>query len=189
MKDSAHMAIYNLIFSLVLFAGILIYRYIYPKKKINLIVLLILISILPLLSILRPGSYESGDMSINAIKTMSFYSSLREGHFIPHWAGNLNALYGYPLFVFTYPLPYYLAAFFHVFGFSFIDSIKCLLITAFIASGLTMYLFLKNEFGEKAAFVGSICYLFSPYHLMDMQFRVDIGETLAFVFLPSFFTE
>src|SRR3990167_11280779 len=114
------MVVVNIISSLLLFGGVLIYRYIYPKKKINLFFLLILISILPIISIFRIGTYESGDFNIHIYRIMSFYDSLKEGILIPSWAAELNATYGNPLFIFNYSLPYYLISLFHFLGISFI---------------------------------------------------------------------
>jgi len=178
------MVLVNIISSLLLFGGTFFYKYIYPKKKINLFVLLLLISILPLISILRAGVYQSGDFTINVYKTMSLYSAFSDKVFLPSWAEALNATYGYPLFMFTYPLPYYIASLFHFIGFSFINSIKLLLIGSFILSGITMYLWAKDSFGKLPGFVASIFYLFNPYHLIDLNFRADIGEIISFVFLP-----
>ena len=47
-----------------------------------------------------------------------------------------------------------------------------------------MYLWLKKMLNKISAFVGSIFYLFAPYHFIDLHFRADIGEVLAFVFIP-----
>src|SRR6266403_2106879 len=107
MIDPFRMVFINLIGSFVLICGILCYRYFYPKKPLNLFVLLLLISLLPLVSLLRPGDYESGDFNIHIYRIINFYRSLSEGHFLPSWAGNLNATYGYALFIFNYSLPYY----------------------------------------------------------------------------------
>jgi len=181
------MVLINLIISLLVCISVYIYKYIYPKKKINLFILLIVISFLPLISIFRLGTYESGDLSINAIKTMEMYNSFLEGNFFPQWAGNLNATYGYPMFIFAYPLPYYISSFFHLLGLSFINSVKALLFFSFIFSAVTIYLWLKQKIGRLPAFISSIFYLFAPYHLIDIHFRVDIGETLAFVFIPLVF--
>ena len=181
------MVVINLILSLLIGLSVLFYRYVYPKKKINLFILLIVISLLPLISIFRSGTYESGDMSINAVKTMAMYDSLSEGNFFPQWAGELNATYGYPLFVFTYPLPYYITSLFHFIGFGFIDSVKAFLFFSFVLSGTTMYFWMKNKFGKMSGFIASIFYLFAPYHLLDMHFRVDIGECMSFVFIPLCF--
>jgi hypothetical protein len=181
------MTLVNLILSTLVGICIYIFKRRFPKKRINLFFLLIIISLLPLISIFRNGTYESGDLSINAIKTMAMYKSFTQGIFLPQWAGDLNATYGYPLFIFTYPLPYCISSFFHFLGLSFINSVKALLAFSFIFSGITMFYWLKKKLGEWPAFVASILYLFTPYHLLDMHFRVDIGETLAFVFIPLTF--
>jgi hypothetical protein len=155
-----------------------------PQKKIPYLLLLLGFSLLPVISVFREGSYESGDMNIHIARTMSFYKALEEGIIIPRWAGELNATYGYALFNFFYPLPYYISSFYHLIGFSFLDSVKLLLITSYISSGLFMYLWLKNHVFEKSAFLGSIFYLFAPYHLVDMHFRATVGEMTAFTLLP-----
>jgi hypothetical protein len=48
-----------------------------------------------------------------------------------------------------------------------------------------MYLWSKNEFKNMlAAFAASVFYLFTPYHLVDLHFRVSIGELTIFALLP-----
>jgi len=133
---------------------------------------------------IRSGPYESGDMQINAIKTMSHFKSLSEGNLIPQWSGELNATYGYPLFLFTYPLPYYMGSLFHLIGFSFINSMKVDLALPYILSGMFMFLYLKEKFSDLSSLIGSIFYLFAPYHLVDLHFRATLGEMFAYIFLP-----
>jgi hypothetical protein len=115
---------------------------------------------------------------------MSFYKNLQEGIIIPRWAADLNATYGLGLFTVIYPLPYYISSLYHTLGFSFLSSVKLLLITTYIGSGFAMYAWLKNHLSEKSALTGSVFYLFAPYHLIDMHFRSNIGEMSAFLFLP-----
>lgn len=172
--------------------AVLIYQFIYPKKKIPYPVLLFIISFLPLISIFRTGVYESGDFSLHIYRSMEFYHSLSEGNIIPSWAQNLNATYGYPLFMFNYTLPYYFLSLLKFLGFTYIVSMKIFLALSFIFSGVFMYLFAKNVFKKDlAAFASSVFYLFSPYHLISLNFKVTIGEILAFTFLPLvlFFTD
>lgn len=174
--------------SIILCGGILFYKYIYPKKRINLFILLLLISVLPIMSIFRPGVYESGDFIIHIYRSVEFYRSLIEGHLLPSWAGGLNATYGYPLFIFNYPLPYYVISFFHLLGFSFIISMKLFLAANFLFSGIFMYLFARGLFkNNTAAFVTAIFYQFVPYHLIDLHFKIAIGEIMIFTFLPLMF--
>ena len=159
----------------------------FPKRTIPYSFLLLGFSILPIVSVLRKGSYESGDLNIHISRTMDFYNSLSQGITIPRWAADLNATYGYALFNFYYPLPYYISSIYHFLGFSFLNSIKLLLITTYISSGLFMFLWLKRHLPEKSAFLGSIFYLFAPYHFVDMHYRASVGEMTAFTFLPLSF--
>jgi len=185
MIGSYQMAFINIIGSLLVLGAALFYKYIFPKKNINLFALLIILSLLPLISLLRIGDYESGDFNIHIYRTMSFYQNLLDGNFIPSWAGMLNGTYGYPLFIFINPLPYYLMSFIHFVGFSFIISIKLFLGFSFVFSGVFMYLFTKETLrNDLAAFTASVFYLFVPYHLVDLHFRNDVGEILCFTLIP-----
>ena len=188
MIDAYRMVFVNIISSLLFFGGVLFYKFIYPKKKINLFVLLIVISILPIISIFRTGTYESGDFNIHVRRAIEFYQLLSQGNIIPTWAGDLNTTYGYPLFAFNYTLPYYIISFFKFFGFSFITSLKLFLASNFVLSGTFMYLFSKKIFKNSlAAFCTSIFYLFTPYHLISLHFKITIGEILAYTFIPLTF--
>lgn len=188
MKSSYQMVLVSLIASIILIIGLFIYTKVFPKKKVPPLVLIILISLLPIISIFRNGAYESGDLTIHVSFAMPFFEALKTGHWVPVWNEYVLQGYGYPLYLFTYPLPYYFTALFHLLGFSFINSIKILLAASYIVSGIGMYLFVKEELrNTKAAFVSAIFYLFAPYHLVDMHFRVAFGETFAFLFLPFCF--
>src|SRR3989344_5177949 len=188
MIDPYRMVFVNIISSLFLVFSVLFYKYIFPKKPINLLILLILISILPLISILRKGTYESGDLSLHAAFAMPFFESLKEGNIVPVWNQYIMNGFGYPLYLFIYPFPYYLTAILHWLGLSFIDSLKVILAASFVGSGLTMYAFVKEELKNNlSAFTASIFFLFAPYHLVDLHFRVAIGENIAFLLLPLCF--
>jgi hypothetical protein len=177
------MVLINCILSTLLLLGLLIFKYIF-KRKINLLYLLIIISIVPIISIFRAGTYESGDLSLHAKRLISFYNLLINYKLIPRWTPEFNSGYGDPHFLFAYFLPYFTGSIFHFIGFSLLTSLKLLLAFSFIASGITMFLWVKDVLGEKSGFVASIFYLFTPYHLVDMHFRVTVAENLSFVFLP-----
>ena len=184
MLDPYKMVFINIILSLIVLIGIIIYRFIYPKKKINLLVLLIIISLLPLFSMLRAGTYQSGDLSAHVLWTMSFSKILLTEHIIPKWTPEFYAGFGDPYFSFAYFLPYLLGSIFHFIGFSFLASLKLLMGISFILSGVFMYIFVKDDLGEKAAFTAGIFYLFAPFHLVNMHFQVTIAMTLSYMFLP-----
>lgn len=116
---------------------------------------------------------------------MSFYDSLKEGILMPSWAGELNATYGNPLFIFNYSLPYYLISLFHFVGISFMGSMKLYLGLTLYLSGIFMYLWIIKLTGNKlAAFTSAIFYIFNPYHLIDVHFRATLGESTIFTLVP-----
>ncbi|HZZ99004.1 MAG TPA: glycosyltransferase family 39 protein, partial [Candidatus Saccharimonadia bacterium] len=173
--------------NLLLCGAIGVGLYIWQKKlhrKINLFALLILLSVLPLLSLLRPGPYESGDMMLHATRAQPFFDSIMQFHQLPRWAGELNLGYGDTYFEFLYITPYIFTTIFHFLGMSFIDSVKLVLAFPYVLSGVFMYLWIRDEFGEKAGFISAIFYLFAPYHLVDMHFRATVAESASFLFLP-----
>ena len=185
MIDPYKMVFVNVIASCLVLLGIIAYRLLYPKKKINLFILLLFISILPIISIFRAGTYESGDFNIHIYRIMAFYDSLLEGHFMPSWAGELNATYGNPLFIFNYSLPYYFVSLFHFIGASFIASMKIYLALNMYLSGVFMYMFVRKLTNNQlAAFTSAIFYLFNPYHLIDVHFRTTLGESTIFTLVP-----
>lgn len=187
MLEPYRMIVVNIIAITCLSLGLIFYKYIYPKKNINIFILLLLISIPPIISILRKGSYESGDLTIHAKYAMQFYDNIIQGNFNPEWMGNHCVSFGCPEYIFIFKLPYYIVSLFHFIGFSFIASVKILLITSFFASGVGMYLWIKDEIGKIPGFVAAVFYLFSPYHLIDLHFRVSIGEITSMAILPFLF--
>lgn len=178
----------NVVASLLIFFSAIFYKYIYPRKKINLFILLITISFLPAISIFRTGTYESGDFNIHIYRTIDFYKNLIEGNFMPSWAPSLNASFGYPLFIFNYSLPYYFLSLFHILGATFINSLKIFLALNLVFSSVFMYLAVREKFkNELSSFIAGIFYLFAPYHLIATHFKITIGEILSYTFLPLYF--
>lgn len=183
LKPSQYMVLLNLLSLTLLGIIILISKYIF-KVKINYLLILLVIMIISISGIFRTGMYESGSLWIHVSRLIEFYTSLTEGNLKPIWAPVLNATYGYPILMFTAPLMYYVSSFFHFIGFNYILSMKLFLAISFIFAGFTMYLWGKNRFGVKIGFIVALAYTFSPYHLIDTHFRVSIGETALFLFIP-----
>src|SRR5258708_14541171 len=140
MTDPIRLVFTSLAAASLLGIGILTYRYIYPKKKINLFVLLFFISVLPVISIFRIGTYQAGDLTLHASFLISFYDNLSQGNIIPQWSAGFCGTYGCPNLEFEYPLPYYISSIFHFIGFGYLNSIKIFLALSFILSGVGMFL-------------------------------------------------
>ncbi len=186
IHEPIYQVVVSFFFSLLLAASLIIYKFVF-KKKLNLLLTLILISILPVISIFRSGTYEAGDLTLHSVLLQSFFENLKDGILLPQWAGGLCRSYGCPVFISQYLTPYYISSFFHIFGFSFLDSMKLFLASSFILSGITMYIFIKDQHGEISAFIGSLLYVFAPIHLMETHFRASVGTCAAFIFIPLLF--
>lgn len=181
------MVVIDLAASIIVIIGLFVYKRIFPKKKINLFLLLLIIALLPLISILRPGSYESGDLSYHVKFAIPFFDNIMQGNLLPRWMPNHCSGYGCPAYIFIFLLSHYLISAFHFIGFTFIDSAKIVMALSFILSGMGMFFWMRDEFGEKPAFVAAVFYLFAPYHLIDLHFRVSIAELVSIAILPFLF--
>src|SRR4030042_3352281 len=147
-------------------------------KKIDwvIIVLLIVVSFITLKDLFQPGFYTSHDGTHQVVRLYYFDKLIREGQIPPRWVGDLLNGYGYPLFIFSYQLPWLLAEPLHLLGFSIFDSIKLTFVIGFALSGITMYLFQKHIFGRVPAVVGTVIYLFAPYRFSNIFVRAAIGD-------------
>ncbi len=148
------------------------------------VAILVIASIIPLFALAHPGLPVTHDGIDHVARIANFYQSLSEGNIIPRWAANLNWGYGHPILMFLYPLPSYVASFFHAWGLSFVDSTKLVFAISFVASIVFMFLWLREQFGRNPAFVGALLYGFAPYRFVDLYVRGALGEHVAFVFPP-----
>lgn len=158
-------------------------------KKIDLLILLffIITSVFTLKDLFKQGFYTSHDGIHNIVRFYYYDQLLKDGQIPPRWASGLLNGYGYPLFIFSYHTPWFIAEILHSTGLSIIDSVKMTFLVGFILSGITMYFFLKIMFGRLPAYIGSFIYLYAPYRFSNILVRAAIGDATIFVFLPLIF--
>ena len=141
------------------------------------------ISIPIILPYFHKGYFPTQDGEWAVVRAAEMFREVRDKQIPPRYSGALNFSYGYPLFNFTYPLPYYLATILHIFKFGFIDSVKFLFAASVVFSGFFMFLasktFWKSFF---AGLVSAILYIYLPYRLVDLYVRGSLGESISFVF-------
>lgn len=157
------------------------------RKYFFSLLLVGLFGLIASIDLLHPGFAVTHDGQDHIARIANFYQNLSEGILVPRWAENLNWGYGHPILEFLYPFPSYVASFFRFLGFSFTDSTKLLFALAMVASGITMYAFAKKLWGNTAGVVSGVLYMYAPYRFVDLYVRGDIGEHVAFVFVPLVF--
>src|SRR3989344_4801505 len=158
-------------------------------EKIDYIFLLIIftISLFLLKDLYRPGFYTSHDGPNQIVRLFHFNQALDDGQFPPRWnAGLLNG-FGYPLFLFSYHLPWWIAQVPRIFGADIFGSIKFVFVVTYAFSAIAMYLFIKNMWGKAAAFTAAFVYLVTPFRFVDIFIRAALGESVSFAFIPLVF--
>ncbi|MBL7159433.1 hypothetical protein ISS85_03085 [Candidatus Microgenomates bacterium] len=157
------------------------------KKQFLWIVLIIILCLPAVWALFQPGFFSSHDGEWMVIRLTDFHRSLRDGQFPVRFAGRLNHGYGYPVFNFLYPFSFYLTEFFHLLGFSFVNSIKVVFILSFLLSGIFMFLWTKNHWGKLGGLISALVYVYTPYRFLDVYVRGSLGEAVAFIFPPIIF--
>src|SRR3972149_4491785 len=86
--------------------------------------LIVLILSLPAIwALFVPGFFgASDDLHIAWLQQMD--GAIRAGQFPPRFVPDLSFGFGYPLFNFVFPLPFYIGEALHLIGLSFVDAIK-----------------------------------------------------------------
>lgn len=148
-----------------------------------LFLVILALSIPAIWALLIPGFYgASDDLHIAWLHQMD--AVIKMGKFPPRFVPDLSFGFGYPLFNFVFPLPFYLGEIFHLLGLSFVDSVKTVFFVSIPLSGYFMYKFLREYSSVWTSFAGAIIYIYTPYRSTDIYIRGAIGEALAFIFPP-----
>lgn len=111
--------------------------------------------------------------------------SLQEGNFPVRWSNDLGYGFGYPIFNYYAPLPYYFGGvFFNIFN-NPVVATQIMYIFGIITAGLLMYIFAYEIGGLFPALLASALYVYAPYHAVQVYVRGSVGEYWAFAFIPG----
>lgn len=147
------------------------------------LLVVILLSLPAGFALFVPGFFGASD-DIHIAWLYEMHQTLMMGQIPPRFIPDLSFGFGYPLFNFVFPLPFYLAEIFHLLGLSLVDSIKALFFITIPISAIGMYLFLKEFLKKPLAISGAVLYVYTPYRAVDLYMRGAIGEVVAFAILP-----
>ena len=151
--------------------------------KIKELLVLLLLLTPAVLGLLHPGFFgASDDLHIAWLQQMEKTISL--GQIPPRYVPDLSYGFGYPLFNFVFPLPFYLGEIFRLVGFSFTYSIKALFVVSLLGSGVAMFLLAKKLSNSLTGIAAAVLYVYTPYRSNDVYNRGALGESLAFIFMP-----
>ena len=149
----------------------------------SIIILLMILSIPSVFFLLRPGFYEPHDLH-HLADIYQMYRAFSSGQLPPRLGPDFLYNYGYPLFNFYYPLPFYVGALFFSLGFALTSSFKIVFLVTVLLSIIGMYNFLRLNFSKWASFSGAMLFLYTPYRAVQIYVRGAMGEAFALVLLP-----
>ena len=150
------------------------------------IFLVIIISIPAFFALLKPGYYNMHD-DMQIIRQLELEKCLKDGQIPCRWTPDLGYGYGYPLFNFYPPMPYFVGQIFRTFGVSFIWSVKLTAVLQIILSAIFMFLLASSLFKELGGLVSTILYIYAPYHALNIYVRGAMNESWSAVFFPLIF--
>lgn len=147
------------------------------------LLLLVVLSIFSFLPFLQPGFFNFHD-NTQVERVFEMGNALKDGMFPVRWVKNLGYGYGYPIFNYYSPLPYYIGGVLNITGINALLATKITFIIGILFSGVFMYYLVKEFYGKTAGLAASILYVYFPYHAVDIYVRGDIDEVYAYAILP-----
>lgn len=147
-----------------------------------------LIGLILTLSLLWPlfvAPYFTHHDDVQIIRLYEMNKCIKD-HQIPcRWVPDLGGLYGYPIFNYYAPLPYYFGGLLYLLINNLIVTAKIMFAVSFIGAYIFMFLFASKYWGKKGGSLAAIFYSFAPYHAVDFYVRGAMGEMWALMLFPA----
>src|SRR3989344_260848 len=147
------------------------------------VLLLLFLSLPAIWPIATPGYFPMHD-DTQVVRVDQMFQALRLGQFPVRFVPDLGYGYGYPIFNFYNPLPYYFGSGFMFLGLDALIATKIMFIFPILLSGLTMYLLTRRYFSHLAALTAGLFYVYAPYHAVQVYIRGAVAEYWAYALLP-----
>jgi hypothetical protein len=153
------------------------------KRHVISIVIIFLFLIPILIQFFRPGFISMHD-DTQVARVITMGKALIEGQFPVRWVSDLGYGYGYPLFNFYAPLPYYTGGVLYALGLNGLQATKMVFLLGILLCALTGYYLGYRIWGRSAGIVLAVLYSYAPYHAVQLFVRGAVGEYWATIFSP-----
>ncbi len=151
--------------------------------KILIPVLALFLSYWAISPFFRPGFFPVHD-DTQVARVFEMAQALRDGQFPVRWVSDLGYGFGYPIFNFYSPWPYYFGAIFVILGFDALVATKIMFLVGILLAGLFMYLLGREFWGEAGGLVSGLFLIYAPYHAVQIYVRGAVAELWALAFIP-----
>ncbi len=142
--------------------------------------ILLIWAVLPLLS---NGYFPMHD-DTQVSRVIGMGSALIEKQFPVRIIDDLGYGYGYLIFNYYSPLPYYFGGALYAIGLDAVTATKMMFMAPFFLGASFLYLFLYPMYGAIGAVIGSLLFSYAPYHAVQVYIRGSVGEYWAIAFVP-----
>ncbi len=149
-----------------------------------------LIGFILTLSLLWPlftAPYFSHQDNVQTMRIYEMDQCFKDGQLPCRWVPDLGGGYGYPLFNYYAPLPYYIGELAFLLTGNLFIAAKFIFALPLILSYIFMYLFASKLWEKVGGSLSAIFYIYAPYHALNMYVRGAMGELWAFAFFPAIF--
>ncbi len=147
------------------------------------IALLVILSFPAVRAVIEPGFFPMHD-DTQVARVIVMGKALSEGQFPVRWVSDLGYGYGYPIFNFYGPLPYYFGGVLYAFGLPALTATKVMFVTGLLLPAFIMYAVLLALAGPAVAVVSAVTVLYAPYHAVQAYVRGSVGEFWVLGFWP-----
>lgn len=155
-------------------------------KKYPLLFVVLITCVFLVYPIFYAGFFPIHD-NVQAARIYQMASALFDGQFPVRIVRDLGYGYGYPIFNFYAPFPYYIGAFFGAAFQDYLLATKVMMSIPVFVSGIGMYYFINRVLGKMEALTAAAVYILFPYLAVNIYVRGAVGETYAYSFLPFVF--
>lgn len=155
-------------------------------KKFLIVIFIVALSFFAFKPLLVSGFFTIHD-DTQIARVYEMTKALKDGMFPVRWSQDLGYGFGYPIFNFYDPLPYYSGGLFSLLGADPLLSAKLMVVLGIVISSLSMYILASEFWGALGGILSSALYSYSVYHAVDVFVRGDFAEAFAFAFIPLVF--
>lgn len=155
------------------------------KQDLLCLGLITIFSLIGMGALFHNGLFTAHDIWHQVARFYYYSESFKQGYFPPYWISGLANGYGYPLFFFSYAAPWLIGLPLFSLGLSIPNVIMSLFIISFLFSGIFFYFLMQELFQDRrASLVGSLLYVWAPYHFLIILVGASMGVAFTFTFLP-----
>jgi len=155
-------------------------------KKGFLVFLVLLSAFLASRWLFKPGYFTMHD-DLQMMRQLQMEKCFQDKQVPCRWVPDMGYGYGYPLFNFYPPLPYYIGQVFRWLGFSFTWTVKLLFALQFFLPSIIMFFLAADLWGGWGGLLSAVFYTWAPYHSVDVYVRGAMNEAWAFIWFPLIF--